>query len=121
MAQVIALPSSPLLPLDEFRELPLFERIRYVRKDIVGVTQARFALLVGVNLRTVKGWEHPDAPRGAPSLENAVVLERLAGGRYPASLFMGPPPLEQIIAQQILDEVRALDTKVTRLLDHFGL
>lgn len=117
--RVIETPS--FLSAEELEELPLFERLRYVRKDILGVTQVRFAALAKVNLRTVKGWEHPDLPRGAPSSESSQVLARLAGGRYPAAAFTGPPPLERAIAQEILARVDELDRKLGRLLDHLGI
>jgi transcriptional regulator with XRE-family HTH domain len=93
--------------------MPLFERVRYVRNEVLDLTQRDFADLIGVNLRTVKGWEHPLSPRGAPDEVNARRLAHLAGG-VSHEIFMTPQPLEETQAQEIL---RKLDL----ILAHLGI
>lgn len=112
---VARLESQQLLDASALEELDLFERYRYVREVVLGVTQKRMAELAGVNIRTVKGWEHPEQPRGAPKMQSArrvVELAAAAGAVYPAELFttVGPP--------RLLDEV---NRKLDLILAHLGI
>lgn len=59
----------------ELQLLPVGERVVYVRKKILGVTQAGFARQVGVSERTVKRWETSFI---APSRTNAEKIAELA-------------------------------------------
>lgn len=97
---------------EELAAIPFHERVRHVRKDILGLTQEKFAPLFGVDVRTVKGWENPRDTRGAPNLENAKKLAQLGG--YAAVLFITPQPFEVTIAEEI-------SRKLDLLLRHFGL
>lgn len=60
---------------EELLRLPFGDRIRYVRRDILGVNQEAFARRVGVSPRTVRRWE---ASFIAPSREKAEKIAALA-------------------------------------------
>lgn len=102
----------------DLSELELFERWRYVRKEILDITQREVASELGVDVRTVKGWEHPDQPRGAPTAQNAQRFADLAttasGTPYPAGLFAGLAPAEQTV-------LREINRKLDLIMAHLGI
>jgi transcriptional regulator with XRE-family HTH domain len=77
--------------------------------------QREFAEEVGVEIRTVKGWESPRMERGAPSWENAVRIAEITGGVYPPELFAAPAPLEETIAQEILEAIRVIERRLAAI------
>lgn len=83
----------------ELAAIPFHERVKHVRRDVLGETQEKFATHFGVDVRTIKGWENAKATRGAPNIANAQLLAKLGG--YPEVLFFTPPPFEVTIAAEI--------------------
>lgn len=115
MAEVIKIKVQDLLGVAELARLSLFERIRFVRGDILEMTQAEFARHVGVSLRQVKRWESSKAVAAQfPKAKAARQIALAAGGRYPAELFMAAPVFEETAAREIL---RKLDL----IMAHLGI
>lgn len=105
-----------VIPL-ELGELELYERWRYVRVEVLDVTQKAFALEMGVNVRTVKGWEHPDLPRGVPTEANARRVVEIAGRSglvLPWELFTSPMPAESSL-------LREINRKLDLVMAHLGI
>lgn len=104
--------SATLCPVtpEELAGIPFYERVKHVRKDVLGETQEKFAEHFRVDVRTIKGWENPRATRGAPNIANAQLLAKLGG--YPEVLFFTPQPFEVTLAQEIS---RKLDLLLARL------
>lgn len=97
----------------ELVELEIPARVRATRIAL-GFSQSQFATRLQVASRTVKGWEHPDLPRGAPSFEHAARIAKLAGGFYPPELFMEDKPMETGVALRI-------ERKLDLILEHLRI
>lgn len=99
----------------EFADREINERISHLRMVVLGVTQAELAASLGVSTRTIKGWEHPDMPRGAPTLRHARRISELTGGDYAPELFLD-------VGRQIEVSVALeLNRKIDLIMAHLGI
>lgn len=114
---VLRLKQADLAAFAEMEELELFERWRAVRA-LLEMTQREVAAAVGVNLRTIKGYEHPDQPRGSPGpLAAERLVATLAAERsvvLPVELFTAPTAPERGL-------LREIERKLDLIMSHLGI
>lgn len=104
---------------EELLRLPIGERIRHVRREILGVTQEAFARQLGVSGRTVKRWE---ASFIAPTRENAEKIAALANLAseifYPDETEESEPIIE--LRQMITGMEKMLVTVTREMIETLG-
>lgn len=110
----LRLQSRNLLTVPEFLALELHVRIVWLRESILDMTQREFADVMDVSIRSVKGWEHPDLPRGGPSRERAARMSALVGGAYQPEAFMEVGVMDASLAWEI-------NRKLDLIIRHFGI
>jgi transcriptional regulator with XRE-family HTH domain len=99
---------------EELLRLPTGDRIRYVRREMLGVNQEAFAKRVGVSVRTVKRWE---ASFIAPTRDKAEKIAALAN--LASELFYPDESVEAEPIVEIREMLKTLGETITSLEETF--